>query len=187
MVPSLSASIGARGMNGLMSKKVEQLLSSVDVLVVDDNQFMRKVVRNILNNIGIKTVHEAADGLAGLEYIRLHAPDIVILDWEMPMLNGAEMLRIVRNPATFPMPDVPIIMLTSHLERWRVVEANRLGVHEFVAKPISGRALLERIVSIIARPRPMVHLDGYYGPEPRKLVVEPRLRIRKMPEAANSA
>ncbi len=127
-------------MNGLISKKAEQLLSSVDVLIVDDNQFMRKVVRNILTNIGIKTIHEAADGLAGLEAIRVHAPDIVILDWEMPMLNGAELLRIVRNPRSFPLPDVPIIMLTSHLERWRVMEATRLGVHEFVAKPISGKA-----------------------------------------------
>jgi two-component system chemotaxis response regulator CheY len=116
-------------MNGLISKKAEQLLSSVDVLIVDDNQFMRKVVRNILTNIGIKTVHEAADGLAGLEHIRVHAPDIVILDWEMPMLNGAEMLRIVRNPRSFPVPDVPISILTSHLERWRVMEATRLGVH----------------------------------------------------------
>ena len=174
-------------MNGLISKKAEQLLSSVDVLIVDDNQFMRKVVRNILMNIGIKTVHEAADGLAGLEHIRVHAPDIVILDWEMPMLNGAEMLRIVRNPKSFPVPDVPIIMLTSHLERWRVMEATRLGVHEFVAKPISGKALLERIISIIVKPRPMVHLDGYYGPEPRKLLVEQRLRARGIVPPANVA
>ena len=64
---------GAIAMNGLISKKVEQLLSSVDVLVVDDNQFMRKVIRNILTNIGIKGVREAADGLAGLEHIRQHA------------------------------------------------------------------------------------------------------------------
>lgn len=170
-----------------MSKKAEQLLSSVDVLIVDDNQFMRKVVRNILMNIGIRTVHEAADGVSGLELIRLHAPDIVILDWEMPMLNGAEMLRIIRNPKTFPVPDVPIIMLTSHLERWRVMEATRLGAHEFVAKPVSGRALLERIISIIVKPRPMVQIDGYYGPEPRKLLVEPRLRARGTQQPANVA
>lgn len=173
-------------MHGLISKKVEQLLSSVDVLIVDDNQFMRKVVRNILTNIGIKGVREAADGLAGLEHIRQHAPDIVILDWEMPMLNGAEMLRIVRNPTSFPVPDVPIIMLTSHLERWRVVEATKLGVNEFLAKPVSGKVLLDRIVSIIARPRPMVQLEGYYGPEPRKLLLEPRMRTRVIQQAANS-
>jgi DNA-binding response OmpR family regulator len=173
-------------MHGLISKKVEQLLSSVDVLIVDDNQFMRKVVRNILTNIGIKGVREAADGLTGLEHIRQHAPDIVILDWEMPMLNGAEMLRIVRNPASFPVPDVPIIMLTSHLERWRVVEATKLGVNEFLAKPVSGKVLLDRIVSIIARPRPMVQLEGYYGPEPRKLLLEPRMRARVVQQAANT-
>jgi CheY-like chemotaxis protein len=165
-------------MNGLISKKAEQLLSSVDVLIVDDNQFMRKIIRNILTNIGIKSVSEAVDGLAGLEHIRLHAPDIVILDWEMPMLNGAELMRIVRNPSTFPLPDIPIIMLTSHLERWRVMEATKLGVHEFVAKPISGKIMLERIISIITRPRPMVQIDGHYRPEPRRNLIEPRLRSR---------
>lgn len=152
----------------IVNRKVDQLLASVDVLVVDDNQFMRKLVRNILINIGVKTIFEAPDGLSGLEAIRQHGPDIVILDWEMPMLNGGELMRIVRNPAAFPVHDVPVIMLTSHLERWRVMEAARLGVNEFVAKPVSGKMLLDRIVSIIARPRAMVRRDGYYGPEPRR-------------------
>ncbi|MEI8144552.1 MAG: response regulator [Alphaproteobacteria bacterium] len=156
------------GTNSLISKKVEQLMSSVDVLVVDDSQFTRKLTRNILINIGIKTIYEAGDGLEGLEVLRMHAPDLVILDWEMPMLNGAEFLRIVRSPETFPMPDIPIIMQTSHVERWRVMEANQLGVNEFVAKPVSGKVLLDRIISIIAKPRPMIRAENYYGPEPRK-------------------
>src|SRR6476646_468938 len=88
---------------------------------------MRKVIRNILVNLGVKNVHEAADGIAGLEAIRMFAPDLVILDWEMPLLNGAELVRIVRSPGVFPVPDVPIIMLTGHVERWRVIEASRLG------------------------------------------------------------
>lgn len=150
------------------SMKVENILASVEVLIVDDNPFIRKLVRNLLVTFGVKSIAEAPDGLAGLEYIRLHAPDIVILDWEMPMVNGAEFLRIVRSPATFPVPDVPIIMLTAHLERWRVLEATKLGVNEFVAKPVSGKVLLERIVSIIAKPRPMVSRDGRYVPEPRR-------------------
>lgn len=163
-------------LNSLISKKIEHLMSNVEVLVIDDNPFMRKIVRNVLINIGIRTVIEASDGLEGLEMIRLHAPDVVILDWEMPMLNGAELLRIVRSPMTFPIPDVPIIMLTGHLERWRVIEATKLGVHEFVSKPISGKQLLDRLVSIVAKPRPMVTIDDHYVPEPRKPSVDHMMR-----------
>jgi CheY-like chemotaxis protein len=146
----------------------EQIIQSVDVLVVDDNQFMRKLIRNLLVNVGVKNIHEAGDGITGLEAIRTLSPDIVVLDWEMPFLNGAELVRIVRSPGVFPVPDVPIIMLSGHGERWRVLEAARLGVNEYLRKPISAKALLDRLVTILAKPRPMVQLGTYYGPEPRK-------------------
>ena len=106
---------------------------------------MRKVARNLLINIGVRVVYEASDGIAGLDAIRTLAPDVVILDWQMPMLNGAEFVRIVRSPGVFPMPDIPIIMLTSHAERWRVIEAARLGVNEYLRKPVSAQALLDRL------------------------------------------
>jgi two-component system, chemotaxis family, chemotaxis protein CheY len=160
-------------MQSVPSNRFEKMVQSLAVLIVDDNQYMRKVVRNILVNLGVKNVHEAGDGAAGLEAIRMFAPDLVILDWEMPLLNGAEMVRIVRSPGVFPVPDVPIIMLTGHVERWRVIEATRLGVHEFLKKPVSGKSLLDRMMSILTNPRPMVRLGDYYGPEPRKLFYEP--------------
>jgi CheY-like chemotaxis protein len=160
-------------MQTVIPKKVEALLQNITVLVVDDNAFMRKLIRGILTNLGVKSTHEAADGLAGIEAIRMFAPDIVVVDWEMPLLNGAEMVRIVRSPGVFPQPDVPIIMLTGHVERWRIVEATRLGVHEFLKKPVSGKALLERMVSILVQPRQMVRIGDYYGPEPRRSVPDP--------------
>jgi two-component system, chemotaxis family, chemotaxis protein CheY len=157
----------------ILPRKVETLIGSIQVLVIDDNPYMRRVLRNLLINIGVKYVNEATDGIAGLDSIRLLAPDIVLLDWEMPLLNGAELVRIVRSPGVFPVPDVPIIMLTGHGQRWRIVEAARLGVNEFLRKPVSGKALLERIAAILLNPRPMVRLGEYYGPEPRKLYCEP--------------
>ncbi len=155
-------------MQSTLLKGVQGFVSTLRVLVVDDSQYMRKVVRNLLINIGIKKVYEAGDGIAGLEAIRTVQPDLVILDWEMPLLNGPEMVRIVRSPEVFPMPDLPIIMLSAHGERWRVVEAVRLGVNEYLVKPVSAKALLDRIVSIVAKPRPSVQFGDYYGPEPRK-------------------
>ena len=155
-------------MASLLSKNVEKLVHAVDVLIVDDNQFMRKVVRNLLVNVGVRTIYEAGDGVAGLETIRTFVPDIVILDWEMPLLDGAEVARIIRSPGVFPVPDVPIIMLSGHVERWRIERAQQLGVNEFLKKPVSGKALLDRIVAILTHPRPMVQVGNYYGPQPRQ-------------------
>jgi CheY-like chemotaxis protein len=153
-------------------KQIEILIQSLGVLVVDDNQYMRKMIRNLLVNCGIKDIYEAADGIAALDSIRTMAPDVVILDWEMPMLSGPELVRIVRSPGVFPMPDIPIIILTGHCERWRVVEAVRLGVNEYLTKPVSAKALYDRLLSITTQPRPVVQLGDYYGPEPRKLVAD---------------
>jgi two-component system, chemotaxis family, chemotaxis protein CheY len=160
-------------MQSAVWKHLEGVIHGLRVLVVDDNQYMRKLVRNLLLNIGIKDVHEAADGIDGLEAIRTIMPDLVILDWEMPLLNGPEMVRIVRSPGVFPGSDVPIIMLTAHGERWRVVEAVRIGVNEFMVKPVSAKGLLDRIVSIMANPRRVVRVGDYYGPEPRNHYSEP--------------
>ncbi len=155
----------------IVAKHVQFRIQQMSVLVVDDNAFMRKMVRSLLNNIGVKKIYEAADGIAGLDAIRQVSPDIVVLDWEMPLLTGPEFVRIVRSPGVFPLPDLPIIMLTAHGERWRVVEAVRLGVNEFLCKPVSAKALLDRIISIMAKPRASVQMGDYYGPEPRKLMV----------------
>lgn len=168
-------------------KDIEKMIQSLSVLVVDDNQYMRKVVRNLLVNVGVKNVYEAADGIAGLDAIRTVAPDIVVLDWEMPLLNGAELVRIVRSPGVFPMPDVPIIMLSGHGERWRVIEAVRLGVNEYLVKPVSAQALLDRIMSILAKPRPIVQMGDYYGPEPRRLFTDPILESEPEPAPADAA
>jgi DNA-binding response OmpR family regulator len=153
----------------LSKKEIADRIQGLCVLVVDDNQYMRKMVRNLLVNCGIKDICEAGDGIAALDTIRTVGPDVVILDWEMPLLNGPELVRIVRSPGVFPMPDVPIIMLSGHGERWRVVEAVRLGVNEYLVKPVSAKALYDRLVTITLQPRPTVKLGDYYGPEPRKL------------------
>jgi CheY-like chemotaxis protein len=154
----------------LTKSDMEVLVRSLVVLVIDDNQFMRKTVRNLLLNIGIKEIYEANDGVAGLDAVRTIGPNIVILDWEMPLLNGPEFVRIVRSPGVFPMSDIPIIMLSSYGERSRVIEAMRLGVNEYLRKPVSAQQLLDRFISILAKPRATVQVGNYYGPEPRRLL-----------------
>jgi len=96
----------------------------------------------------------------------------------MPVIDGAQFVRMVRSPSDFPHPNVPIIMLTGHGDRWRVIEAANIGAHEYLLKPVSTKALHERIAAILTVPRPFITLDGYYGPAPRKLVVINDARVR---------
>jgi two-component system chemotaxis response regulator CheY len=153
----------------LATKNSEELVRAAKFLIVDDEYYTRKVIRALLLSIGAINIHEACDGPSGLEAVATTAPDVVLLDWEMPGMVGPDFVRRVRSPDTFPYPNVPIIMLTAHGERSRVIEAVRLGVNEFLLKPVSGNALLARVLSVLAKPRTMVRKGDYYGPMPRKL------------------
>jgi two-component system chemotaxis response regulator CheY len=154
----------------MSASQFENLLQGVAILVVDDNAYMRKLTRLMLTNVGAKAIYEATDGVAALDVIRTVNPDIMVLDWNMPVLSGPQVIKIVRSPGIFPKPNLPIIMLTSRGERTRVREAVRLGVHEFLVKPTSPKALRERLLSILMKPRPMVQIGDFYVPEPRAMV-----------------
>jgi CheY-like chemotaxis protein len=154
------------------TRYAEGLIQQLHVLLADDNPYIRTIVHGLLIQIGVRHVTEAVDGISALEKIREKAPDIVLLDWEMPLLNGAELVRIMRSPGVFPTPDIPIIMLTGHNERWRILESIKIGVNEYLCKPVSAQALFDRLVSIVLKPRVSVHLGRYYGPVPRILASE---------------
>jgi two-component system, chemotaxis family, chemotaxis protein CheY len=143
-------------------------IQGLNILIVDSNAYMRRLTRTMLMNLGAKSVTEAADGLAALEAIRICDPDVVLLDWDMPVLNGMEVMRIVRSPGVFPRPNIPIIMLTNRGQRSSVVEALRAGVHEYLVKPTSPKALHDRLMSIVVKPRPMLQLGELYVPKPRR-------------------
>lgn len=151
------------------ARELDAALSAAKVLIVDDEPYIRKVLRALLTGIGVKKVYEAGDVPDGLQLLCNMAPDIVLLDWEMPGMNGAEFMRFVRQPESCPMADVPVIMVTASAERSRVVTAVQLGVNEYLLKPVSSQALRARLASVLINPRPMIRRGAYYGPEPRKL------------------
>lgn len=155
-------------MDSKLNKQLRAQIETLKIVVVDDDPNMRKVVRTMLAAIGARRVFEASDAMAGLEAIRNHVADLVIVDWEMPEIDGAKFVRMVRSPGEFPLPDVPIIVLTGHADRWRVLEAARAGANEFLLKPVSTKALQDRIIAIIGSPRPLVMRGGSYGPAPRE-------------------
>ncbi|HVZ54374.1 MAG TPA: response regulator [Pseudolabrys sp.] len=147
----------------------DTMIQGLNILIVDSNSYMRRLTRMMLMNLGAKSVLEAPDGLEALEMIRTCDPDVMLLDWEMPVLDGMEVLRIVRSPGVFPRPNLPIIMLTARGQRSQVVKALRAGAHEYLVKPTSPKALRDRLTSIVLNPRPMIRLGDYYVPQPRRM------------------
>jgi CheY-like chemotaxis protein len=150
--------------------QIEKLIEGLGILVVDHNSYTRKLTRIMLTNVGAKAIYEAADGIEALGAIRTANPDVMILDWDMPVLNGPQVMQIVRSPDNFPKPNLPVIMLTRLGQRSRINAALRLGVHEFLVQPTSPAALRDRLMSIVVRPRPMMWIGKYYVPKPRVLL-----------------
>src|SRR6202040_558949 len=132
-------------------------------LVVEDNPHMRRILRALLLGFGSREIHEAENGMAGLEAFNKVTPDIVIVDWAMPNFDGLEFARMVRQPDANASPFTPIIMLTGHSERKRVMEARDAGVTEFMVKPVSANALYQRILNVVANPRPFIRTGTYFG------------------------
>ncbi len=137
-------------------------------LVVDDNAHMRRILRTILHGLGARDVTEAEDGAGGFEAFTQGNPDIIFLDWMMPIFDGLELIQMIRQPGANANPFVPIIMLTGHTERTRVTRARDAGITEFLAKPISAKGLYQRVFSVVAHPRPFIKTATYFGPDRRR-------------------
>ena len=122
-------------------------------LVIDDNAHMRRIVRTLLHGFGAREVYEAEDGAAELDAFTHYVPDIVLTDWAMPIFDGLELAQMIRQPGANANPFAPIIMVTGHTEKARVTAARDAGITEFLAKPISAKALYQRVVNVVANPR----------------------------------
>ncbi len=144
----------------------------LNVLTLDDNRHMRTLIESILLALGVRNIREAHDVKQAFRDLQYFQADIVITDWNMEPLNGLDFVRMVRGEDS-PNPYVPIIMVTGHSELQRVCEARDAGINEFLAKPISAKALYSRLVSIIEFPRPFIRNKTYFGPCRRRRNVGP--------------
>jgi len=124
-------------------------LEGISVLIVDDNQNMRRLLHTLLRAARITAINEAASGKEALAILVDSRPDIIITDLAMQPLNGLDFVRLLRAARTSPAPDVPVIMLTGYSEEGMVVKARVAGVNDFVAKPVSANVLRERIERIV--------------------------------------
>jgi CheY-like chemotaxis protein len=143
---------------------MNERLSALKVLIADDNVHLRTIVASILAGIGITKVRECSDGAQAIRCLKDWSPDIAIVDFRMKPIDGVEFTRHVRNAPDSPKPELPIIMLTGYADKSRVFEARDAGITELIVKPVTVRALLERINAVIYRPRHFVRTSRYYGP-----------------------
>lgn len=142
--------------------------SLLNVMIVDDNPHMRILIRSILLGFGVKNIHECPDGSEAIAELHHWPADIVFADWMMEPLDGLDFTRLIRTADDSPNRFVPIIMLTGHTERHRIVEARDAGVTEFLVKPVTANGLYARLRSVIENPRQFVQSQSFSGPDRRR-------------------
>lgn len=142
--------------------------NSLKILLAEDNQHMRMIVRQILKGAGVTDVREVHDGSEALKVLHQYPADIVIADYNMEPMNGIDFTRTLRTAENSTNPYMPVIMITGHSEPSRVMKARDAGVNEFVVKPLNATSLLSRLQSVIMHPRPFIRCATYLGPERRR-------------------
>ena len=137
-------------------------------VVCDDNAHMRRILRTMLRAFGSREIYEAEEGASGLEAVEAYQPDILITDIKMPIFDGIELTRMIRNPDGFSQAYLPIIVLSAYSEKSQVIAARDAGATDFMCKPVSASTLYSRIQNIIENPRPYIRTSTYFGPDRRR-------------------
>jgi two-component system chemotaxis response regulator CheY len=140
----------------------------ITILIVDDNQHMRGILKELLRAAGVNDIKEASDPVEAFEYMKASSVDLLLVDLAMPLIDGVEFTKMIRTSEDSPNPFLPIIMITGHSERSRVNAARDAGVNEFLVKPVTAKSLMERLTLIVNKPRNFVKSKLYFGPDRRR-------------------
>lgn len=119
------------------------------ILIVDDFSTMRRIIKNLLRDLGFTNTSEADDGSTALPMLQNGRFDFLITDWNMPGMSGIDLLRAVR--ADEKLKTMPILMVTAEAKRDQIIEAAQAGVNGYVVKPFTAAALKEKIEKIFER------------------------------------
>ncbi|TYT76241.1 chemotaxis response regulator CheY [Desulfobotulus mexicanus] len=123
--------------------------TSIRILCVDDFATMRRILKNILKQLGFTNITEADDGTTALEELKKGKFDLIISDWNMPKMSGLELLKTVRGMDDYK--DIPFLMVTAEAQKQNVVEAVQAGVSNYVVKPFTAESISEKIEKILAK------------------------------------
>ncbi|MFH2060607.1 MAG: response regulator [Pseudomonadota bacterium] len=121
--------------------------TSIKVLIVDDFATMRRILKNILKQLGFKNLVEADDGTTAWEILEGQKIDLIISDWNMPKMTGLELLKKVRASDNYK--TTPFLMVTAEAQKQNVIEAVQAGVSNYVVKPFTAEAISDKLVKIL--------------------------------------
>lgn len=119
---------------------------NMKILVVDDFSTMRRIVRNLLKELGFSNVYEAEDGVDALKKLRAEPFDFVVSDWNMPNMTGIDLLREIRKDGA--LKHLPVLMVTAEAKKENIIEAAQAGASGYVVKPFTAITLDEKLQKI---------------------------------------
>ncbi len=119
------------------------------ILIVDDFSTMRRIIKNLLRDLGFTNTEEADDGTTALPMLQTGKYDFLVTDWNMPGMTGLDLLKAVRNDSN--LVNLPVLMVTAESKREQIIEAAQAGVNGYVVKPFTAATLKEKIDKIFVR------------------------------------
>jgi len=122
---------------------------NMKILIVDDFSTMRRIIKNLLRDLGFTNTAEADDGTTALPMLQSGSFDFLVTDWNMPGMSGIDLLRAVR--ADERLKHLPVLMVTAEAKRDQIIEAAQAGVNGYVVKPFTAQALKEKIEKVFER------------------------------------
>lgn len=122
---------------------------TMKILIVDDFPTMRRIIKNLLKDLGFENVDEAEDGAMGLEKLRNGNFDFVVSDWNMPNLDGLEMLKAIRADPN--LSKLPVLMVTAEAKKENIIAAAQAGANGYVVKPFTAATLEEKLNKIFEK------------------------------------
>ena len=122
---------------------------NMKILIVDDFSTMRRIIKNLLRDLGFTNTHEADDGTTALPMLKSGDFDFLVTDWNMPGMSGIDLLKEVRNDGK--LTALPVLMVTAEAKRDQIIEAAQAGVNGYVVKPFTAQVLKEKIDKIFER------------------------------------
>lgn len=142
----------------------------LSVLVAEDTIPMRKLLVNVLENLGIKNIYVASDGEQAFESFKKESQDIILTDWVMNPMDGIELTHEIRHNQKSPNRMAPVILITGYSAWPRVEKARDAGVTEFLVKPFTANDIARRIAHVITKPRNFIETDDFFGPDRRRRI-----------------
>ncbi len=121
----------------------------MQILVVDDFSTMRRIVKNVLRELGFSNIKEAEEGGPALQILKSSKIDFVVTDWNMPGMDGLALLKAIRSDPA--LKSIPVLMVTAEAKREQIIEAAQNGVNGYVVKPFTAQTLREKMEKVFER------------------------------------